>query len=239
MDKGQRFDGKLMPKEMHIGETQHVPSDAIQIAGEALEFDISDVHDEENISLAYENVNISDSVNTWKIQQQAASLMSHTMSSVTAAVGKQIENLSRQTTYDQPDITAPGQLICIANSSVPNATNVSSRAKSTSNSDTNHQTTEPVSNQRSSVQRYKSSLLHEKLFENNIALRKDLERLVVQNCGNLPSKVQHLLQSLSKTQVYFQECVISMQQAKHASNELMISMDEMRKTAESAQFPTT
>ena len=68
-------------------------------------------------------------------------------------------------------------------------------------------------------------------------LRKDVERLVDENCGGLPTKLQDLLTNLSKTQLYFQECVISMQHARHDSNELLLSIDKIKQTSGCTLFP--
>ena len=75
------------------------------------------------------------------------------------------------------------------------------------------------------------------MFQNNLALRKDVENFVEDNCENLPFKVQTLLQNLSKTQIYFQECVISMQQGRKESSELLQAMDQLINTTACTKFP--
>ena len=68
-------------------------------------------------------------------------------------------------------------------------------------------------------------------------LRRGIESLVDENCGGIPTKLPDLLNNLGKTQLYFQECVISIQQAKRDSNDLLMSMDKMKETALCTQFP--
>ena len=74
-------------------------------------------------------------------------------------------------------------------------------------------------------------------FQKNVALHKDIVNLIEESCGSIPAKLQGLLSNLTETQMYFQECVISMQQAKCHSNELLLSMGELQETAACAQFP--
>ena len=46
-----------------------------------------------------------------------------------------------------------------------------------------------------------------------------------------------MLKDLTKTQLYFQESVISMQQARANSNELIMKLDNMNETSKCIIFP--
>lgn len=190
--------------------------DDIEIVGEAIEIDIEEQVSSNNSSTK------NDATNAWRIQENAASIMNHTVSSVTAAFGKQIESLSRQSTFDHYDFSAKQET----------PINIMSDAKV---ADLN---ANPGSKSAASVPlQNKSSILHDKLYEKNITLRKEIDALVNDSCGSVATKLQDLLTDLSKTQLYFQESVISIQQAKANSNDILLCLDNIGETSKSSRFP--
>lgn len=114
-----------------------------------------------------------------------------TMSSVSKAVGKLGESLSRQTTVDNP----------------------------------------PYSNYSG------KSLLHQKLHEKNGSMKKSIDGFVEETIARVPKELENILASYGKTQLYFQEVVISMQQANHYTAEALESMDDLIEIGESIRFP--
>ncbi|TRY76756.1 hypothetical protein TCAL_07607 [Tigriopus californicus] len=116
-----------------------------------------------------------------------------TMSSVSKAVGKLGESLSRQATLDDP----------------------------------------PYSNYSG------KSLLHQKLHEKNDSLKKNIDGFVEDTISRVPKELENILGSYAKTQFYFQEVVISMQQANHYTAESLESMEDCIEISQSIRFPET
>jgi hypothetical protein len=81
------------------------------------------------------------------------------------------------------------------------------------------------------------SLLHEKLFEKNRALKGDADRFVEEHVARVPRELAALLGSYSKTQVFIQDSVLSMQQANHFCAETLESMDDFLEIGGRIKFP--
>ena len=62
-------------------------------------------------------------------------------------------------------------------------------------------------------------------------------RLLEDNVARVPKEMQSLLGGCTKTQVYFQDAVLSMQQANHFGTLLLESIDDLTELGERTKFP--
>jgi hypothetical protein len=139
-----------------------------------------------------------------------ASQLTSRVSSVTEATVKQLGNLGRQATIENLIGSSYGNLN-IGGGGASAADVVSASEK---------------------------SLLHVKLAEKNASLRKNLDVLAGETVASAPKQMGALVGSYSRTQVYFQDSVLSMQQANHFCAEALESMDDFVEIGARQNFPT-
>ena len=68
-------------------------------------------------------------------------------------------------------------------------------------------------------------------------LLRNVDAAAEEIVGGVPRQVSALLGNYSRTQVYFQDAVLSMQQANHFCAEALESMDDFLETASRIRFP--
>ena len=81
---------------------------------------------------------------------------------------------------------------------------------------------------------YQSILL---LFQKNVEVRKNVQNLVNDSYGGISTKLQNLLSSFGKTQLYFQESVIAMQQTKSDASDIPQELQNVSQTSKNLTFP--
>ena len=81
------------------------------------------------------------------------------------------------------------------------------------------------------------SLLHGKLFEKNSSLRSKVDAFRKETVIDAAKKPTEIVQGFARTQIFFQDSVLSMQQANHYCAEAIESMDDLLETAERQKFP--
>ncbi len=81
------------------------------------------------------------------------------------------------------------------------------------------------------------SLLHQRLFESNSTLRRRSDSLTTEMVARIPHQLGQLLDGCARTQAYFQDAVLSMQQASHYCAEAVESMEEFVDTGKRVKFP--
>ena len=81
---------------------------------------------------------------------------------------------------------------------------------------------------------YQSILL---LLQKNVEVRKNVQNLVNYSYGGISTKLQNLLSSFGKTQLYFQESVIAMQQTKSDASDIPQELQNVSQTSKNLTFP--
>ena len=74
-------------------------------------------------------------------------------------------------------------------------------------------------------------------LQKNIEVRKEIQNVIDGNCDRLSSKLRDLLSNQGKTQLYFQESVIAMQQAKSDASDIPQELEKVLQTSNSLIFP--
>ena len=74
-------------------------------------------------------------------------------------------------------------------------------------------------------------------LQKNIEVRKEIQNVIDGNCDRLSTKLRELLSNQGKTQLYFQESVIAMQQAKSDASDIPQELEKVLQTSNSLIFP--
>jgi len=146
---------------------------------------------------------------TSSYQKQAASLMSSTVSSVSAAVG----HLSRQPTLESAWASGRAFLDDAA-------------AAATAGPD-------DYSLDGGEV----DSLLHQKLYESNLVLCSHFENVVTESLDKVPLQLRSNMRTLNATQINLQETVLALQESSQNSDKILVALDELTATTDNIKFP--
>jgi len=156
--------------------------------------------------------------NSTSYQQQAASIVSSTVSSVSAAVG----HLSRQPTFESALASGTAFFHDAAAAAAAAAATTTTAAAADGWDDSSC-----------------DSLLHQKLYESNVGLNDRLESLLTtESLDKVPVHLRNkCMKSLNTTQFHLQESVLAMQESNQNSDKLIQAMDQVTATAQTIKFP--